>query len=127
MENAAVARAFDRWIARAPDGRYCLQNDVNWAYVEIEGAPVHIRAIRVIDDEVHLDLSDDRTEELAFETLRQDREGRLYCDVRGGTLTAQFSSHAATELAPWLQEGCPIELVIGAKRVPIIVVDEPVR
>ncbi|MBK8010661.1 MAG: DUF1285 domain-containing protein [Deltaproteobacteria bacterium] len=143
VDNRSVARAFDRWIARAPDGRYCLKNEVNWAYVEIEGAPVLVRAIQVVEDEVRLDLSDDRTERLATETLRQSHDGRLYCDVRGGSLTAEFSSSAAVQLAPWLEEDLDFDLaldldldrsrvsrvalVLGRRRIPILVVDDPIR
>ena len=39
IEQANVERAFDTWVDRAPDGRYCLKNDIHWVYVAIEGAP----------------------------------------------------------------------------------------
>jgi hypothetical protein len=118
VENEAVARAFDRWVGRAEDGRYILQNDVNWAYVEIEGPPVFVLSAVPDGGTLTLQLSDGRVETLAPETLRQDPEGRLYCDVRGGRLWAGFSRRATLELEPLLAEDeAGLYLALGGARV----------
>ncbi|MCK6549695.1 DUF1285 domain-containing protein [Myxococcota bacterium] len=125
VENDAVARAFDRWIARGPDGRYRLENTINWVWIELEGAPVFVKSVTVRDGEVWLDLSDDRVERLDPSTLRQDAEGVLYADVRGGTLAAQFTRKAQLMLEPHVAEDEDgVYLALGA-RVRPPVVDDP--
>ncbi len=104
VTNPAVASAFDRWIDRAPDGRYCLKNSVNWAYVEIEGAPIFVRAVRILADRIELSLSDGRTETLDPSTLSTDLEGRLTCRVRAGTMPAELSRAAMIQLEPIVEE-----------------------
>lgn len=105
LEHLNLTRAFDRWIDRAEDGRYCLKNDINWAYVTIEGPPLFVRSVHIEPvGTVSLTLSDDRTETLAPETLRQGPDGALYCDARGGTFAARFERHAMQQLEPVLRE-----------------------
>lgn len=104
VENPAVARAFDRWIDRADDGRWCLKNSANWAYVEIEGAPIFVRDLRLEGGAALLELSDERSEPLEPSTLRRDRAGVLYCTVRGGRLPAQFTRRAMWALEPVVAE-----------------------
>lgn len=104
ITHALLTQAFDAWIERAEDGRYCLKNDINWAYVEIEGAPVFVRSVELEGEHATMHLSDGRDERLDPATLRQSREGALHCQVRGGRLPAQFDSHAALQLAPVIDE-----------------------
>ena len=105
LEHPNLTRAFDRWLDRAEDGRYCLRNDINWAYVTIEGPPLFVRSLHIEPvGTVTLTLSDDRTEPLKPETLRQGPDGALYCDTRDGTWTARFERHAAQQLEPVLRE-----------------------
>lgn len=105
VENEQVRRAFDRWIDRADDGRWCLKNEVNWAYVEIEGPPLFVVDAEV-DGEgaVWLLLSDERRERLDPKTLSMDDEGVLYCRARGGDFEAKFTSAASFALEPLLGE-----------------------
>lgn len=98
VDHPLVARAFDGWIDRAEDGRLCLSNDINWAYVEVEGPPYFVRAVGPGADGLELVLSGDRRERLDPRTLRQDRDGALYCDVRDGRLAACFDRYAAMQL-----------------------------
>lgn len=98
VDHPGVARSFDGWIERAEDGRLCLANDINWAYVEIEGPPYFVRSVRFDGDEAWLTLSGDREERLDPSTLRVGPDSALYCDVRGGTLAARFDNHAAMQL-----------------------------
>jgi hypothetical protein len=126
IDHPGLARAFDAWLDRAPDGRYCLRNDINWAYVEIEGAPLFVRAVRAAGDAVVLLLSDGREEPLDPATLRQDREGVLHCSARGGALCARFDRHAQAALEPFLAEDDDGPyLALGASRVRPPVVDDP--
>ena len=99
LAHPGICRAFDRWIARAQDGRYCLLNAVNWAYVEIEGAPIFVRRAWVVGETIDLHLSDDRVERLVPSTLRQGLDGALYCTVREGTLPACFDRNAMAALS----------------------------
>ena len=99
VTNGAIAAAFDRWIDLAPDGRYCLRNAINWAYVEIEGAPIFVRSVD-LTDRVELRLSDGQSEQLDPTTLFIDDEGLLHCQVREGTMKAAFTNQALMQLEP---------------------------
>lgn len=126
LEHTNLVRAFDAWVDRADDGRYCLRNDINWAYVEIEGAPIFVRAVRIDGDRVMLSLSDGREEPLSPATLRLDREGRLHCDVRGGKLAAAFDAHAMVGLGPVLEDvDGEIVLRVGGAIVRAPEVEDP--
>ncbi len=103
FENQKLSRAFDRWIERAEDGRFCLKNDINWAYFTLEGAPYFVRSVQVQDKQAKLLLSNDREELLDVNTLREGPDGALYCDVLGGE-AARFDSHAAVQLGELLDE-----------------------
>ena len=109
ITHALLVRAFDGWIERTDDGRYCLKNDINWAYVTIEGAPIDVRACQLESAggairRCVLALSDGREETLVVRTLREGNDGALYCDVRGVTMPARFDAHAAVQLSDALVE-----------------------
>ena len=126
--NPAVARAFDRWVSVAEDGRMCLENEVNWAYVEIEGAPLFVDRVHWNGASPTLQLSDGREEALAPRTLRQDRDGKLYCTAREGRLTAEFRRSAMFDLSDALGEddrGVFLVVGSGSARVWPPVVDDP--
>ncbi len=97
FENEKLTRAFDRWIERAEDGRFCLKNDINWAYFTLEGAPFFVRSVRIVDDQAHLFLSSDCEVVLDPHTLREGPDGALYCDV-APQMTARFDNHAVIQL-----------------------------
>jgi hypothetical protein len=138
LEHPNLVRSFDRWIERAQDGRYCLKNDINWAYVTIEGPPMFVRAVRfdahadgrdgggADADGVRLVLSNDREEGLVPDTLRQGEDGALYCDVAGGTMVARFDRHAQAQLARVLGEDAGgVYLGLAGARVRPPVVRDP--
>ena len=104
VEHDGVRRSFDAWIDRHANGRYVLKNAVNWAFVEIEGAPIIVKRVVLRNETWQLTLSDGRTEHLREQTLRQDADGVLYCTVRDGRLTAQFSRQAMFDLEPFVDE-----------------------
>jgi uncharacterized protein len=103
IDNPKLARAFDCWIERAEDGRYCLKNDVNWAYFTLEGPPFFVRSVRIQGERAELLLSNDRREALDPRTLREGPDGALYCDVQGGE-PARFDKSAAVQLGALLEE-----------------------
>jgi hypothetical protein len=104
LEHPGLCRSFDRWVQRAEDGRWCLKNDINWAYITLEGAPFFVRGLRIEDDGVVLRLSDDSEQPLDADSLRQGPDGALYCDVRGGEYAARFERHVAAQLEPLIGE-----------------------
>jgi len=118
-----LVRSFDSWIDREEDGRFCLSNDINWAYIALEGPAYFVESVRVHDAGVTLCLSGDRVEELVPATLRQDGEGALWCDVREGRCPARFENHASSALAALLDEdeaGVLLRLGGGVHRPPLV-------
>jgi hypothetical protein len=129
LEHPNLTRAFDRWVSRAEDGRYCLKNDINWAYIALEGAPLFVRNVHAAAGRPMLALSNDTSVPLALETLRSGPEGALYCNVpagEAGTLVARFERHAASQLEPWLgEDGAGVYLEVAGQRVRPAVVSDP--
>jgi hypothetical protein len=103
IDNVKLARAFDRWIELAEDGRYCLKNDINWAYFTLEGAPFFVRSAEIKGESAELLLSNDKHVPLELTSLREGPDGALYCDAYPG-MPARFDSHAAVQLGPLLDE-----------------------
>jgi hypothetical protein len=102
IDNDKLARAFDRWIERAEDGRWCLKNDINWAYFQLEGAPYFVRSVKLDGERATLLLSNDREVELDFRSLREGPDDALYCTALGEA--ARFESYAAVQLGDLLDE-----------------------
>jgi hypothetical protein len=129
LSHPNLVRAFDRWVERAEDGRYCLKNDVNWAYITLEGAPYFVRALHIeAGGHVMLELSDGSSEELDPSSLRQDRAGVLHCDVHDGTMAARFDRHVAGGLLELLgEDDRGVYLTIAGTVVRPPVVDDPLR
>jgi uncharacterized protein len=103
IDNDKLSRAFDRWIERAEDGRWCLKNDINWAYFQLEGAPFFVRSVKLDGQRAQLLLSNDNWAPLDFRSLREGPDSALYCDLEPGT-AARFDSHAAVQLGALLEE-----------------------
>jgi len=127
LDHPNLVRAFDRWLDRAEDGRYCLRNEINWAYVSIEGPPLFVRTVSLSAEGLHalsLWLSDGECEPLNPRSLRQgEADGALYCDVRDGTWVARFERHAQVQLAPLLgedDEGVYIAIADERIRPPLV-------
>jgi hypothetical protein len=126
LEHVGLTKAFDSWIERAEDGRWCLRNDINWAYVTLEGPPLFVRTVTVEPGQVQLHLSDGRTEPLRAASLRQGPEGALYCDARDGTYTARFERYAMQQLETLLREDEQgVYLLLGNERIRPRVVSDP--
>jgi len=109
ITHVLITQAFDSWLIPAPDGsgRWCLSNDINWAFISLEGPPRFVRSVD-LSDPVTLRLSDSR--EIRFDpgSLRQGPDEALYCDVPSEHaptgLVARFDRHAAMQLSELLHE-----------------------
>ena len=104
VEHPKLVTSFDGWIDRAEDGRFCLSNSINWAYVTVEGPAYFVKDAVVRDEGVVLQLSGDVDEPLDPATLRQDSEGALWCIVRHGRCPARFDNHALSKMSDLVQE-----------------------
>lgn len=127
ITHVLLTKAFDAWLRIAPDGsgRWCLSNDINWAFVEVEGPGRFVRDASVEGDVVRLTLSDEQVVPLDPSTLRRGPDEALYCDVPGG-MSARFDSHAAVALADVLGEdehGVYLEIGGDKHRPPLV--DDP--
>jgi hypothetical protein len=104
IEHPNLTRSFDGWIDRAEDGRFCLSNAINWAYVEIEGPAYFVKDVAVSPRGMELFLSGDRREPLDSSSLCEGPEGGLWCAVREGRCPARFESHALGKMSDSIGE-----------------------
>ena len=126
IEHPNLTRSFDSWVDRAEDGRFCLSNSINWAYVEIEGPAYFVK-------DVELGRRWDRP--AAFRgppgaldpaSLRQGPEGALWCAVREGRCPARFDNHAVSKMSDWIREDEDgVYVLIGGEKVRPPEVDDP--
>ena len=113
-----LVRSFASWIDRAPDGRFCLRNDIHWVYATIEGPPYFVRSASLDGERLVLKLSGDRQEALDTGTLRVGPDDAVWCDVLQGRVPARFDNHAITQLAEVVGEDAQgLFLQIGAEVV----------
>ena len=103
ITHRGVVASFDGWIDRAPDGRFCLSNGLNWAFVRIEGAPYRVLSV-TLGEPLTLNLTGGRREPLDATTLRLGEDDSLWCDVRDGRVPARFDNHALLQLADLIGE-----------------------
>ncbi|NLY93970.1 MAG: DUF2946 family protein [Myxococcales bacterium] len=118
IDHPNLRTSFDGWVDVAEDGRYCLSNDINWAYITLEGPPYFVRKVTPTSEGLSVTLSGDRVEPLDPATLRQTRAGTLYCRVREGRCVAVFDTHAASQLGERMgedEEGVYVD--VGGVRV----------
>jgi hypothetical protein len=118
IDHPNLSRSFDSWVDRAEDGRFCLSNSINWAYVEIEGPAYFVKDVAPTDAGVGLLLSGGAEEQLDPASLRQGPEGALWCAVREGRCPARFDNHAVSKMSEWIREDDDgVYLLIGGKKV----------
>lgn len=118
ITHPQLTRSFDGWIDRADDGRFCLRNAINWAYVEIEGPAYFVKDVVPSPGGVELLLSGDLREPLDPGSLRQSPEGVLWCTVREGRCPARFESHAMAKMSDWIREDDRgIYVLVGGRKV----------
>jgi hypothetical protein len=104
IEHPKLTRSFDGWIDRADDGRFCLSNSINWAYIDVEGPPYFVRDVEPSGDGFVLVLSGELREPLDPESLRQGPQGALWCTVKEGRCPARFDNHAVSKMSDWVGE-----------------------
>jgi hypothetical protein len=113
-----LTRSFDAWVDRAEDGRFCLSNSINWAYVEIEGPAYFVKDVETAADGIRLQLSGDLTEPLDPTSLRQGPEGALWCAVKEGRCPARFDNHAVSKMSALVGEDDEgVYVQVGGERV----------
>lgn len=118
IEHPKLARSFDSWVDRAEDGRFCLSNSINWAYVEIEGPAYFVKDVEANPEGIELHLSGDLRESLDPSSLAQGPEGALWCAVRDGRCPARFDNHAVSKMSGSIGEDDDgVFVLIGGQKV----------
>ena len=113
-----LTRSFDAWIDRAEDGRFCLSNSINWAYVEIDGPAYFVKDVDAVAEGIDLRLSGDLTERLDPASLCQGPEGALWCAVREGRCPARFDNHAVSKMSEQIGEDeVGVYVLVGGHKV----------
>lgn len=106
IEHPSLARAFDGWLRRAEDGRRILQNDINWAYVAIEGPDLFVTAAHrtsaALDAPIELVTRGERRFALDPRALTVASDGAFETVLEG--LTARFDRHASHQLGSMVDE-----------------------
>jgi hypothetical protein len=126
INHPNLTRSFDSWIDRAEDGRFCLSNSINWAYVAIEGPAYFVKDVEPAPEGVGLVLSGDLRERLDPASLRQGPEGALWCAVREGRCPARFDNHAVSKMSDSIREDEDgVYLLISGKKVRPPEADDP--
>jgi hypothetical protein len=126
IEHPKLTVAFDGWIDRAEDGRFCLSNSINWAYVEVEGPAYFVKDVAADADALVLRLSGEVEEVLDPSTLRQGPEGALWCAVREGRCPARFDNHAVSKMSDLVQEDADgVYVQLGSQKVRPPAVADP--
>jgi hypothetical protein len=126
IEHPNLTRSFDSWVDRAEDGRFCLSNAINWAYVDIEGPAYFVKDVEPDAHGVSLALSGDLREPLDPASLRQGPEGALWCAVREGRCPARFDNHAVSKMSEWIREDeVGVYVLIGGEKVRPPATDDP--
>jgi hypothetical protein len=119
VTHAGMKAAFYRWLDRNPDGRWVLRlDDQRFVYLDVDDAPFAITSVRFAGDQIFLHLSDDSEEELAYDTVRFEKE-HAYARVKG-RFPARFSNTAWTSLGDRLEEiGGSVKLRANGKTYPL--------
>jgi hypothetical protein len=134
IEHPNLTRSFDGWVDRAEDGRFCLSNAINWAYVEIEGPAYLVKDVEptlegaglVLGPVFGLVLSGGLRERLDPASLRQGPEGALWCAVREGRCPARFDNHAVSKMSEWiLEDDDGVYVLISGEKVRPPEIDDP--
>lgn len=102
IEHPGIVRAFRRWLARDPGGRFVLRaSDREWCFLTVEGPATWIEDVAIDGDRLTVGLWDGTREPLDPATLRLGADGVLAATVRG--LPARFSRHAQIGLGERLE------------------------
>lgn len=121
VAHARLQEALLRWLDVRDDGRDIVRlDDTRYAYVDVDDTHLRVTAARWRGDRLDLVLDDGAEEELAYPTLALGADGGLRCRVRGGRLTARFTSAAQQVALERLDvDGNRHVLVAAGRRWPI--------
>lgn len=118
IDHPNLTLAFDGWVDRADDGRFCLSNAINWAYVEIDGPAYFVKNVEADSSGMTLTLSGNVREALDPSTLCQGPEGALWCAVKDGRCPARFENHAVSKMSEWIDQDDEGEFIlVGSNKV----------
>ncbi len=95
ISHPILARSFDSWVDRAEDGRFCLSNAINWAYVEIEGPAYFVKDVDLGPEGIGLVLSGDL--HTSRSTRPRSARGRR---VRSGVPSEKAAVPRASTITP---------------------------
>jgi hypothetical protein len=105
VAHPRLRQAILRWLDALPDGRNIVRlDDVRYAYVDVEDAPLRATSARWDGDRAILHLDDGSEEELAYGTLVAADDDAAYCLVRDGKLRARITTPAYYTLVEHLVE-----------------------
>jgi hypothetical protein len=121
VAHARLQQALLRWLDVRDDGKDLVRlDDVRYAYVDVDDTHLRVTAARWRGDRLDLVLDDGAEEELAYPTLALGGDGGLRCRVRGGRLTARFTSGAQQVALERVDaEGDRHVLIAAGRRWPI--------
>ena len=123
VDHARLRQALLRWLDVRDDGRDIIRlDDTRHAYVDVDDTHLRVTAARWHDDRLTLILDDGSEEELAYASLALGADGGLRCRVRGGRLTARFTSAAQQVALERLDSDASTDghvLVAAGRRWPI--------
>jgi uncharacterized protein len=120
VTHERLNQALHRWIARHPEnGRYILNNDYVWLYLDVDDVPYFVRGVSV-EGAPCLHLSDGTTEPFPNQGYFVGADDALYCPVKNGEFTARFLPAAQNALGPLLElVGDDVHVRVGQALVPI--------
>lgn len=110
VTHPRLRQALLRWLDVRDDGRDIVRLDeTRYAYVDVDDAHLRATSARWEGDAVILHLDDDSEEELAYDTIEVDRDGAIFCRVRGGRLRARLTTSAYQAITPRIVEDPAID------------------
>lgn len=110
IERRELARAMLRWVSVHPDdGRFILTNGYDWCYVAVDDTPYFVETLRITEEGLLVELSDDSREILSVDDVRYDDFGFI-ANVKGGGLEARLLKQPVTEISRLLEEGEPVRI-----------------
>ncbi len=128
--HRGVTRFFHQQIRKDERGAFFLVNQMDGGesgppleehvYFNVEDTAYFVWQLRYIseDEGFELELNTGARVPLELESLTQDEDGNVYCQVLDGD-EARFGRHCMTQLEPYLAaEGDEIVLVAGPVRAP---------
>lgn len=124
VTHPGVRALFLRGLDVTPAGEPSLRVGEQWCYLQVEDCLLRaLRVTRAGDGAPQLHLDDGRDLPLDPDTLWEEPGQGLRCTVpaepSGRPLSVRFTNTALADLAPWLDDGDPVALRLGDRRLPV--------